>query len=524
VRTEVTEPSPRCAPLPRLWVVLAAVAAVALVLRVWSLTHGLPSLVQPDEPVIVDRAEEILRGHLPDQYDWPTGGMLLLAIVLRGLRVFGIALTGSESVYIAGRVLFATIAVALVVATGLLAASVADPGRRRGTAIIASLLCALGFIVVRLGRMIQPDELQCLLVVAALACAVRVLRRPSVVFAALGGAAAGAAAGVKYTGGVAVVIVAVSCLLVDDEWRSRVRLVLATVAGFVVGAVVTLPALVTDPTAVIDGIRFQFSHQSGGHLGYDGSTPAIGTDLFRLLPGNWGWVVTAFALGGVIAVAVRGTREQRLLCAYALLVLALIGSSVVTLPHYVLPAVPALAVLAAVCVQRLAAVAVGETRGELLAVVVICVALVPTVLNDVRLVRAEGATDTRTVADEVLAQLEPGRRVIKERYTDTSSGNVGSGAPSSIGFVPDLRTCGCYVVTSSYEEERYRLDPDRFRTLVDAYDFVRTHGRVVTVIAPSRPLRYNWDTLPTFGLDTIPLTGPVGLVGPTITVYDLSSA
>ena len=53
------------------------------------------------------------------------------------------------------------------------------------------------------------------------------------------------------------------------------------------------------------------------------------------------------------------------------------------------------------------------------------------------------------------------------------------------------------------------------------YDALRAKGRVVAVIGPRRHLAYDWDLLPQWGLRHIPLTGAVGLVGPTITILDL---
>jgi hypothetical protein len=127
-----------------------------------------------------------------------------------------------------------------------------------------------------------------------------------------------------------------------------------------------------------------------------------------------------------------------------------------------------------------------------------------------------GATDTRTIAAPVIGALKG--KVVKERYTDGSSNGINVG---SLGRHPEVLDCKCYVVISSYMEERYRLEAQRYPREAAVYDQLRRRGRVVAVISPSRPLSYRWDVLPAFGEGRVPLTGSIGPLGPIITVLDL---
>ena len=107
---------------------------------------------------------------------------------------------------------------------------------------------------------------------------------------------------------------------------------------------------------------------------------------------------------------------------------------------------------------------------------------------------------------------------MKELYTDTS----GTGeAVNNMGAVEDLINCDCFAVTSSYMEERFRREPRRYSSEVAAYDLLRKVGRVRATFEPTIPSTYRWDLIPQWGIKSIPLTESVGLVGPTITVYDL---
>ena len=92
----------------------------------------------------------------------------------------------------------------------------------------------------------------------------------------------------------------------------------------------------------------------------------------------------------------------------------------------------------------------------------------------------------------------------------------------AVGFTPSVADCDCFVVLSSYMEDRFRREPDRYAAEVAVYDAVRINGRQYALITPSLPLSYRWDLLPAYGMTDIPLRGGEPLVvGPTITVFDL---
>jgi hypothetical protein len=212
-------------------------------------------------------------------------------------------------------------------------------------------------------------------------------------------------------------------------------------------------------------------------------------------------------------VAIRGSRFQRLTAAYVAITFLAVGSSTVRFPHYVLVYLPAAAPLAVIAVLRLGR-ALRTREGIAAGALVLC--LVPTFVNDLRLVRANAATDTRALATPFVESLVG--PVVRERYTGVSDNET---EVFSVGSRPEIVNCKCYVVVSSYMEERYRLEPQRHAREVAVYDALRQRGRVVAVFAPRRPLSYRWDVLPQFGEQDLPLTGPLGPIGPTITVLDL---
>jgi hypothetical protein len=476
------------------------------------LQHGLPEVLGADEAVVLGRAQQVLHHHLPTEYDWPTGSMLLLAGWLRA-----VGRAGADAPYAAARVVFAAVATAQVLAGGLLGARLAKPGREVPTAAIAIAAGALAYPALRLGRVLHPDPLQALLITVALIAAVEVLRRPTWRWAAASGAAAGVAAGTKYLGGtVAVALVAAALLAPIDRWAARARLVAVGAGAALLGFVLSVPAAVAHPSELVDGLRGQLGHQSGGHLGYDGRGPSFWWHLATALPGAVGWPFLVASIAGLGALAWRGTAAHRVVAVHAAVGFVVVAWGVVRFPHYVLVYLPALGVLGAVALDRVLERAPRGAWRSAAAVAGAAVVFGGPGLHAVQLLRAEQARDTRVEAARVAAAIDG--PIVKEQYTDASP--IGDSV-ARLPMRPDLVGCGCVVEISSYNEERYRAEPDRYAREVAFYDGLRAAGEVVAVVRPSRPMSYRWDVLPQWGLDRTPLRGEVGLVGPTITFLRL---
>ena len=494
---------------------LLLVVAVAAAFRLPHLSGNLPRIVGPDEPTIMDRALRVLHGHVAlSHYDWPPASMELLGGVMRAARaVSGSLLQPHGGVYAFGRVVFVAISLAAVLLTGLVAAELADDWRdRRLVAWAAAVLVALSFVSVRTSRLVHPDHLQLAFMLGALLATFAYDRSRRWPWLAGAGALAGLAGATKYVG-VLIVVAAIVSILWPEPRRPRLRrahhlgLLLASMAvGFVAGA----PAVFAQPGQMWHDLGKQFGHQATGHLGYDSRANGWWFHLHQSLPGNWGYGVTALAVVGTVWVLVRGTRPQRLTAAAVIPLFALVGTSRVRFPHYVLVVVPLLACLGMVALVRLARRA-GVAGGVVLAVAV-GITLVPAVLDDARLVRAAGAIDTRLVAAAAVRRLDGPIRAEQYALPDGTD---------DFGTEPPIVECECYVAISSYKEERYRREPRRYRRQVAVYDALRAKGRVVAVIGPRRHLAYDWDLLPQWGLRRIPLTGAIGPVGPTITILDL---
>lgn len=494
---------------------LAAVVLVAAGLRAPYLAGHLPALIHPDEPTVVERGLAALDGRLaPPQFDWPPASAYVYAAAAAVARLAAPDVTVDPGTrYLLGRILFLLIALVAVALTGVLGARLANrPQQARWTGLGAAGILAVSFTSVRLSRIAHPEHLQIVLMLGSALCALAFDRSRRLAPLAAAGALAGLAGATKYLG----VLVGLVPLLSVLVWRSAPRgtkaaqlAVLAgtALAGFLAGTLGT----VLRGDAFLRGFAWQVGHQAGGHLGYEAAGPGWLFHLGTSMPGNWGWPVTVLAIAGLCAVLVRGSRAQRLVAVLVLVLFALIGASQIRFPHYVLIIYPYLAALACVAVGRIRPAAARVTVCALVAASLGVVAL-----NGVRLVRADGAPSTRLGADAAAARIAG--PVWSESYSLTSPRER---QVSAFGTTPEVLRCQCVAVVSSYQEERYRARPDRYGPQIAVYDALRARGRVLAEIRPSQPLSYRWDLLPQWGVARLRLTGPVGPVGPTITLLDL---
>jgi hypothetical protein len=496
---------------------LATIVAGGLLLRAWDLGANLPHVAGADEPPMLALAEDVLHGHLhASDIGWEPAPINLLGIVLRLATWLHLPVSTSAERLLIGRWLFVLVTMAAVVLAGVLGRHLAD-GRR--TALVVGLgaagALAFSYTSVRTGRQVNPDHLQLAFILGSVLATLAYDRTRSWRWLLTAGGLAGLAGASKYLGILAALPLGAALLLPPAgngrSWRHVGLAVAAVPVGFLVGS----PAALIDPHTFWEGIHFQLLRQDTGHLGYEPEGRALWFHLSQSLPGSWGWVMTVAAAVGLVLVARSGTRAQRLSLAYAGPVLLALAVFKTRLPYYVLTLLPFLGAYAFVLASRLGT-ALG--RWAWLVPAALALTLVPTLGNDVRLVRAVTAEDTRVVADPIVAAL-PGR-VIGEAYTPTWRADE---TTRSVADVPDAEHCNCYLVLSSYMEQRFRRRPDLYRHEVDAYDRIRRAGRVVRVIRPRWTDSYKWDLLPQFGLDQVPLRGPAGPAGPIVTVLDLRS-
>lgn len=480
---------------------LAAILAVALVLRVWSLRHGLPFVYNVDEEQhFVSRAVRFFGGGDldPGYFENPPGltYLLWLAFAVRyaGDDVRALFRDDPGGVFLTGRMVVAVLGTAVVAATYALGARLA---RDRTAGLVAAGLMAVGFIPVWYSKLALNDMPAVLPATVAVVLALRHLdegRRRDLLLAGL---AAGLAAGTKYTAGAAFLAVLVA-------GAPRLRLLLGAALAALAGAILLNPWFVLDPGRVLDAMRSQGERSSVAKVG----GPDLPAPLFYLDSFAWGLGLPAalLAVVGLVLAARAGPRRLATAAVPALVLLVAISLFDRAFARWALPAYPLVAALAGLAVAR------GAARlrwPAALAAVAGVLACVPGVLASVHLDRVLARTDTRLEARRfLLREAAPGTRIVIEPTLPSRlTRGVRGSRPFSVlarGFdvqprVADVdayrRLGACYVV--SQHTYRQRMEA-RGRAVADAYyRRLREASDVVRTFSPFRagttvPLHFDW--------------------------------
>ncbi|MDQ3587328.1 MAG: glycosyltransferase family 39 protein [Actinomycetota bacterium] len=398
---------------------LTGLVLVGLALRVINNGYGLPYVFTHDEAGhFTDRAVEMFReGYDPGYYENPTTFTYVVHAALR----FQFGLLGSffdlprgnvtdqfsadpTSIWISARTLTALLCTAGVVALYLVGRRLF--GTREG--LVAAAVLTFAFLAVTYSRQAVTDVGALTGVALALLLSIKALEDGRKRWFALAGGAAGLALSFKYTAGLVLLPVGLAALLRlrADRLRSVLGGVIAVVCAGVVFAVL-------NPYLILKFGEFRAKVQAQADVagtlakaGQEGSAP-----LYYLDSLTWGlgWAVALAVLAGVVVLARRDWRRALLLTAFPVALFVYLSLQSRYFGRWLLPAYPALALLAAVALVQ-AGDWLSRLRPRLapLAVAALtALALAQMVAADVRSVVVLGREDTRLEARRYLERSFP---------------------------------------------------------------------------------------------------------------------
>jgi hypothetical protein len=400
--------------------ILALIVVAGLALRVWNNDYGLPFVYSIDEAShFTNRAVEMFWQDLdPGYYQNPAAFTYLVHALLRVLYgPLGFAFDlpfgnvteqfskDPSEIWVAARTLAAVLCMAGVVAVYFTAKRLW--GVREG--LIAAALLAFAFLPVAYSRVAVTDVGSLTGVSLAVLFAVRAHEEDRLRDWALAGAAVGLAAAFKYTAGLALLPLLVAALA-RPSLRRAGGLGLAGLAALLVFALLN-PYLFTSLGDWWSDLRDQAEvaandpkpgQESGGVAYYLDS-----------LTWGLGWAGLAAAVVGTVLLLRRDLVRALILVSVPLALFAYLAVQSRYFGRWLLPAYPALALLAAYAIARAVELLPGRAslRAAAAAAVTLAVLAQP-LAADIRSARALGREDTLNQARAFLdARFAPGLRV-----------------------------------------------------------------------------------------------------------------
>ena len=543
---------------PTGWAIaLAALVALALVVRLIGIRTGLPYVYNADENAHFVPLAIGMFGHSlnPDYFVNPPAYTYLLHVGF-GLRWgFDRAAIGEAfaidpgSAFTLARVLTALLG---ALAAGLLACAGARLFDRR-TGLIAGALFAVAFLPVHYGHLALNDVPALAPLCLALVGVAGVLRRGRMLDFALAGLGVGLGAATKYTEGIVLLPLLTAAALAPVAVGGRVR-------GVVLAGLLALGGfLLANPYALLDFSAFQAGLQKqsetsadgGGKLGLTESSGLV--YYLKTLTWGLGWLPTLAATAGAGWSCLRDRRIALVLVPAPVLFLLFMGTQDRFFARWLLPIYPMLCLLAAwAAVQAASWLAARLSRRATWPVAIAGVLLcaqgaVHSVHNSLVLAQP----DTRALARSwMVGHIPEASKVVIEPIAPaqwamdpsgpsdaTATGNRWNKWPTSRyrgkvvkledyertlspSLVERYRRGGyCWVVIGSTQYGRAFAEPRQVPGAIAYYAALRRSADVVYAVSPlktgARPVPFSFD----FSFNAYPLR--YDRPGPQISIYRL---
>jgi hypothetical protein len=405
---------------------LAGVLVLALALRLWGIKHGLPFVYNVDEgsnfvPTAV--SYYFTDSYNPHYFINPPGFSYLLHLVLGtwfggGWPVgaddeVGHALaTDPTAVFVVSRATSAVLGTAAVAFVYLTGRRLYD--RRVGLA--AAAVMAVAFLPVFYSHLALNDVPALFPLAVSAYGSAGVLTRGRLTDYAVAGAGLGLAAATKYTAGIVLLPLAVACasqLLAAPRPALR-GMALAAIAGAAAFVLANPHALLSFDEFWTD-VRKQEEAASGfGKLGLDYDSGLA--YYVWVLTWGLGWVPLAAAVAGAVRAFAEDVRRALFLVPWPLVFILYMGAQERFFGRWLLPAFPALALLAGLAFVRAVDLLGGRPRAQgALATLLAAVLLAQGGFYSVHSDRVLSRDDTRNAARAWMAANVPaGSKVVVE--------------------------------------------------------------------------------------------------------------
>lgn len=405
--------------------ILVVILAVAALLRLRAVSFGLPALNDPDEPLFMMTAFDMLRGKTfnPGWFGHPgTITVYCLALVVAGTAALGVASGRFEDVDHFANAIFADPGLVFlparlfIVACGLVCVLLTwRLGKRLGgerLGLIAAGLLAMNALHIEYSRIIRTDVQASAFMLLATLAALGIAKSGKMRHYALAAFWVGLAAATKWP----AALIAVSAIAASG-WRiSRAHHEIGRLAIFGVCAAATLfvvsPYLLLDYPSVLRDLAGEARLVHPGATG-DDPLSNLWNYLSGPVAGSMGWAGALLSLAGLGIAATRRPRWRMAVLAGPFAFLAVISAQSLFWDRWIVPLLPFFSLGAAYAICLIARLfrRRGCRNGALAGSAIIIFVLVPMAVA-VETEATERATDTRQIASAWVRAHAPRRTTI----------------------------------------------------------------------------------------------------------------
>ncbi|WP_426266916.1 ArnT family glycosyltransferase [Sphingomonas sp. LHG3443-2] len=412
-------------------ILLLFVFAVALALRLAYIGFGLPSLYDPDEPLFMVKAAQLIADRTlnPRWFGHPGSTTIYLTALIQIATFLVGFLAGSfrsvgdfiSAAYADPTIAFLPVRVVMaLIGAACAALTFAIAKRLFGltVAVLSGLFVALNSLHMAWSQVIRTDNQASFFMLLVIFVAMRLVKSGRRRDALFSGLLTGAAIATKWPAATVFVAVIGACLLLVRTGRLSVRQGAAYVGiaagGTLAGLFLCSPFLLFDYQIVVANLSNEARPQHLGHTG-TGFVGNLWTYVSVYAEQAMGWLGLGLALIGLLVASGNRVARYVVLPAFGLFMIGISAQSLIW-SRWLVPGIPYLAIFAAVGIQRLALTTgqVLKIRAPAAIALLSLIGLAQSAVSAVGQIR-ERATDTRTLAARWLtAHARPGSSVVLE--------------------------------------------------------------------------------------------------------------
>ncbi|MBI3195541.1 MAG: glycosyltransferase family 39 protein [Ignavibacteriae bacterium] len=376
------------------------------------------------------------------------------------------------------------------------------------TAFLAAVLLSVNPIHIKQSHVISVDSALTFFSVLSLFFIMKIYTEPKKKWYVLSGVAIGLAAASKYNGALLLLVFLIAHLLKSTSQKNKI-LFLANynlITGIVLSGVVFVllnPFILTHFDEFYYSFSFEQFHVSAGHLGVDPNQNTVSYYLLDVIPSSVGLPLALAVLFSIVQIFYMKKKENILLLLFPFIYLGVLVSWEMRAERYALPVLPFIILFGSSGVIELTMLFKERYLKKLSPLffkfIVLpllgLVFIIPPAIGSMKYQLTHSLPDTRTIAKEWLRQnikpmvtiatvplgmelKEKGLFVLQIPYHPVLPHIV---EPFyEFQFYKDLDL----IIGSSFDYDRYILDPQRYKKFISFYDSLKTNSTLLYTIKP----------------------------------------